>query len=419
MKKVSFLAIATLAMVSCSAKYEAKTVTLTNQNDSMNYALGYVNGDALRNQQNLAEADDLDATVAEFINAMDKAYKAEKEVLTQAEEVGKSIAFAAKGFEKSGLAENAAWTLNEKIFFQGLTNGILGDTTVMQQDAARDYFQNQYQLSHMKEQPATPAKAVKGKMNGKAKTVSLANENDSLNYAFGFLNGSQMRLYIFANDSTGDDFKEFVKMVNKTMKEKTQNPQLVAMAQQIGQSIKEQEAQGLLGEPSLQSDFELIKQGFVNGMYGFDEQMNGQDAGEYIQNTMNTIKYGDTKAKGEAFLAENALRSEVTVTESGLQYEVLKMGKGAKPKATDRVKVHYHGTLTDGTVFDSSVDRGEPITFGLNQVIPGWTEGVQLMPVGSKFRFYIPQELGYGAQQAGSIPPYSTLIFEVELLGIE
>ncbi|MBR1996526.1 MAG: FKBP-type peptidyl-prolyl cis-trans isomerase, partial [Paludibacteraceae bacterium] len=109
----------------------------------------------------------------------------------------------------------------------------------------------------------------------------------------------------------------------------------------------------------------------------------------------------------------------VTTTESGLQYEVLKMGKGKKPAATDRVKVHYHGTLIDGTVFDSSVDRGEPIVFGLNQVIKGWTEGVQLMPVGSKFRFYIPQELGYGAQNAGSIPPYSTLIFEVELLGIE
>ena len=107
------------------------------------------------------------------------------------------------------------------------------------------------------------------------------------------------------------------------------------------------------------------------------------------------------------------------MTESGLQYEVIKMGKGPKPGPTDRVKVHYHGTLIDGTVFDSSVNRGEPIVFGLNQVIRGWTEGVQLMPVGSKFRFFIPQELGYGASQAGSIPPYSTLIFEVELLGIE
>ena len=147
--------------------------------------------------------------------------------------------------------------------------------------------------------------------------------------------------------------------------------------------------------------------------------MNGEIAGEYIQNTMNNIKYGNVKEDGEKFLAENALKEGVTVTESGLQYEVIKMGRGKKPTAADNVKVHYHGTLIDGTVFDSSVDRGEPITFGLNQVIAGWTEGVQLLPVGSKFRFYIPQELGYGAQNAGSIPPYSTLIFEVELLGIE
>ena len=95
------------------------------------------------------------------------------------------------------------------------------------------------------------------------------------------------------------------------------------------------------------------------------------------------------------------------------------MGKGKKPVATDKVKVHYHGTLIDGNVFDSSVDRGEPITFALTQVIPGWTEALQLMPVGSKFKLYIPQNLGYGSQQAGSIPPFSTLIFEVELLGIE
>ncbi|MBP5659234.1 MAG: FKBP-type peptidyl-prolyl cis-trans isomerase [Paludibacteraceae bacterium] len=191
------------------------------------------------------------------------------------------------------------------------------------------------------------------------------------------------------------------------------------MGEQIGKSIKEQEASGLIGEPSLVTDFALIKQGFINGLLGDESQFDSQAASEYIQATLNHIKYGDTKEQGEKFLEENKLREGVIVTESGLQYEVLKMGKGKKPAATDRVKVHYHGTLTDGTVFDSSVERGEPIVFGLNQVIPGWTEGVQLMPVGSKFRFYIPQELGYGERAAGSIPPYSTLIFEVELLDIE
>ncbi len=126
------------------------------------------------------------------------------------------------------------------------------------------------------------------------------------------------------------------------------------------------------------------------------------------------------KAAGEQFLAENAKRAGVKTTASGLQYEVLEATLGQKPKATDKVKVHYEGTLTDGTVFDSSYKRGEPITFGLNQVIKGWTEGLQLMSIGSKYKLYIPYQLGYGAQGAGgSIPPYAALIFTVELLGIE
>lgn len=128
----------------------------------------------------------------------------------------------------------------------------------------------------------------------------------------------------------------------------------------------------------------------------------------------------EAKAAGEKFLAENAKRPEVKTTKSGLQYEVLESTLGQKPKATDTVRVHYEGTLIDGTVFDSSYKRGESITFGLNQVIKGWTEGLQLMSVGSKYKLYIPYQLAYGAQGAGSsIPPYAALIFTVELLGIE
>ena len=129
---------------------------------------------------------------------------------------------------------------------------------------------------------------------------------------------------------------------------------------------------------------------------------------------------GKAKAEGEAFLAENAKREGVIVTASGLQYEVLTAAEGKKPKATDKVKVHYEGTLIDGTVFDSSYRRGEAISFGLNQVIKGWTEGVQLMSVGAKYKFFIPYNLAYGERGAGAqIPPYAALIFTVELLGIE
>lgn len=124
------------------------------------------------------------------------------------------------------------------------------------------------------------------------------------------------------------------------------------------------------------------------------------------------------KEAGEVFLAENKKDKEVQVTASGLQYKVLRAGDGNKPMATSKVKVHYAGTLPTGETFDSSYDRGEPIEFGLNQVIPGWTEGLQLMSVGSKFKFFIPQELAYGAnpQPGGIIKPYMALVFEVELL---
>lgn len=124
-------------------------------------------------------------------------------------------------------------------------------------------------------------------------------------------------------------------------------------------------------------------------------------------------------AEGEAFLTENAGNEGVMTTESGLQYLVMTEGDGPKPAATDRVRVHYSGTLLDGTEFDSSYSRGEPATFMLNQVIPGWTEGLQLMPVGSKYKFFIPSDLAYGPNGSRSIEPNSTLIFEVELLGIE
>lgn len=125
------------------------------------------------------------------------------------------------------------------------------------------------------------------------------------------------------------------------------------------------------------------------------------------------------KAAGEKYLAENAKKPNVKQTASGLQYEVLTEGTGRKPKATDTVKVHYEGFLTDGTVFDSSIQRGEPISFPLNGVIAGWTEGLQLMAEGAKYRLFIPYNLGYGEHGAGaSIPPYSTLIFDVELIEV-
>ena len=129
--------------------------------------------------------------------------------------------------------------------------------------------------------------------------------------------------------------------------------------------------------------------------------------------------YAQTKAAGEAFLESNKKREGVVTLASGLQYEVINAGLGKKPAATDKVQCHYEGTLIDGTVFDSSIKRGQPAVFGVSQVIAGWVEALQLMPEGSKWRLYIPQELAYGSHGAGeSIPPYSALIFDVELIKV-
>ena len=139
----------------------------------------------------------------------------------------------------------------------------------------------------------------------------------------------------------------------------------------------------------------------------------------FAKQFLNTGKAKDNIQLGQTFLDENSKADGVQSTASGLQYKVLEPGTGSThPTATDKVKVHYHGTLIDGTVFDSSVDRDEPISFGLNQVIPGWTEGLQLMVEGEKTRLFIPSNLAYGNRAAGKIAPGSTLIFDVELIGI-
>lgn len=186
----------------------------------------------------------------------------------------------------------------------------------------------------------------------------------------------------------------------------------------VGQTLDNQEqAEFVLNR-------ELVIAGFVDAVKG-DAKISKAEAEELITSMQTRISEqvsNKAATEGEAYQAENAAKEGVTVTESGLQYEVLAEGPegGAQPSATDIVEVHYHGTLVDGTVFDSSVDRGEPIQFPLNRVISGWTEGVQLMSVGDKYRFVIPSDLAYGERGAGNgqIPPNATLIFEVELLDV-
>jgi FKBP-type peptidyl-prolyl cis-trans isomerase FklB len=179
-------------------------------------------------------------------------------------------------------------------------------------------------------------------------------------------------------------------------------------------------SQGLLTDLDLEAMIAGIRDSVGGNLKLTEEELMSALQALQMKKQQEALAAMEAQAKaGRDFLAENAKRKGVTATASGLQYEVMTKGSGGKkPSAADTVKVHYHGTLIDGTVFDSSVDRGEPVSFALGEVIPGWTEGLQLMAVGDKFKFFIPAELAYGDANAGPIPPNSTLIFEVELLGI-
>ena len=418
-KKITLpiIALCTLAMVAYAKKPQTEVLTLNNLNDSINYALGVLNGDQIQMYYLKGEATPI--VINEFIDALQNGYDGTIEQLSNSAKIGKNIGISIKNAKEKGLADNPAWTINQKIFFQGLVNGLYQDSSMMNKADALNYFQTEYQASASSNDSIITSKPILGTCPNKVKQIKLTSKNDSLNYTFGLINGFELAQHVLSKDADGKLKTEFIKYVNAGLKSQITNPSIVEIGQEIGQELKKQEQTGLFGMPDLITDFARIKQGLLHGLTGNTEIWNSKVASEYVQNTMTDIKYGKQKQDAEQFLAENKSREGVITTESGLQYEVITLGTGIKPTIHDEVKVHYHGTMIDGTVFDSSVERGEPITFALTQVIPGWTEGLQLMPVGSKFIFYIPYNLGYGEQQVGPIAPYSTLIFEVELLNIE
>jgi FKBP-type peptidyl-prolyl cis-trans isomerase FklB len=264
--------------------------------------------------------------------------------------------------------------------------------------------------------------------SNKAKLPTLKTQIDSLNYAFGLANGGGIKDYYIKGDSADQKIKSLLAGMKEGMKGEVDetNAELVDLGTKIGTALKEQDKSGLMGDSTLKVDIKIIKQGLINGLKGSKVQMTPAEAQTYLQTTMQTLQakkmeaqFGPNKAAGEKFLAENAKKPGVFTTASGLQYEIITKGTGAIPSDTSKVKVNYHGTLIDGTVFDSSVERKQPAVFPVNQVIKGWTEALKLMPVGSKFKLYVPQQLAYAGNAQGKIQPFSMLIFEVELLSIE
>lgn len=260
---------------------------------------------------------------------------------------------------------------------------------------------------------------------------NLKSDVDSLSYALGMIQSQGLKEYLSKMEIDTTNMRAFYSGLKEGLSEMDGPEKAHAMGLQIGQQLKQNVVEGvnneIFGEDSTQTiDVKLFQEAFISSADNKETALSMEQAGGYLRNNIDRIRakymektYSANKIAGEKFLEANKKKEGVITTPSGLQYKIVKAGNGPKPKGTDRVKVNYKGTLIDGTVFDQSRE-GSPIPFTVNQVVPGWSEALKLMPVGSKWIIYVPQELGYGARQAGpQIKPFSALIFEVELVSID
>ncbi len=268
---------------------------------------------------------------------------------------------------------------------------------------------------------------------GNTPKPSLKNDIDTVSYAIGMAQTQGLMPYL-ANAKGVDTtmIAEFIQGLTDAVNAGEDKKKAAYFAGiEIGQQIAGQAFKGingmLFGDDSTQTiSTNNFMAGFISAITGKDQRMTIKEADSTAQAMVETIKartmekkYGEAKKKNEDFLAENKGKEGVVTLPSGVQYKILKEGKGAIPADTSNVEVNYEGKLIDGTVFDSSLERGKPATFSVNQVIAGWQEVLKMMPVGSEWEIYIPQDKAYGSRETGNIPPFSTLIFKVELLGIK
>ena len=280
---------------------------------------------------------------------------------------------------------------------------------------------------------AIAAAASLASCTAQAPKANLKSDLDSLSYSIGMAQTQGLKGYLVGRMDVDTAYMaDFIKGVTEGANKSGKKETAYMAGLQIGQQIANQMMKGInhelfAGDSTKTISKENFLAGFIAGTLEKGGLMTMETAQAYTQTAMEAIKakameekYADNKAAGEKFLAENKTKEGVVTTPSGLQYKIITKGTGEIPADSSKVKVNYKGTLIDGTEFDSSYKRKEPATFRANQVIKGWTEALTMMPVGSKWELYIPQELAYGARETGGpIKPFSTLIFEVELVGIE
>lgn len=404
-------ALMAMAITSCQHKYTAK---MENMNDTVSYVIGVTQSNGLipfLNQAfelDSAKTDNVIKGITQVAQATSDAQRAECLGISYSVLLKKQLL---KSLNYRLFGDDATQSLNEEIFFDVFNKVAKGDSVGMNAMEANFYASTMARRIVIDTLEVTPAIC------------------DSLSMAYAVENAENFVNYLKETYQLDDSSVDFVlATIQNTAKNKSESK----WAEYIGVNVGLQIVDNLL--PMAEKEFFAMPEDFNrdNFFAAFFASMRGEDLlidemesgaimrreGEKILAQRMETEYAENKAAGIAFLEENKKQEGVQVTASGLQYMVLKEGKGDKPAATDKVKVHYHGTLIDGTVFDSSVARETPAEFPLNAVISGWTEGLQLMSKGAKYRFYIPQELGYGAQDRGMIKPFSVLIFDVELLEI-
>ncbi len=404
-------ALMTVAITSCQHKYTAKMETM---NDTVSYAVGVSQSNGLL--PFLQDAYAIDSTqldqVIEGITQVAQANSKKDDAKQLGISLGLQLKYnLIKALNYRFTGNESDQVLNEDLFFEVFDKVAKGDSTVMNSLEANHYITNMSRRIKIDSMAITPAVA------------------DSLTKAYAVLNAEGLgKTLEETRQFEAAEFNQVLEAIQEVAKGAELDKKAFAVGVSVGLQIKENIIP-MIQDELFADSADFNSDNFYAALFAavkgedllLDEMESGailRREGEKIYTQKMEAEFGQNKAAGIAFLEENKKKEGVKVTASGLQYEVLKEGKGEKPTATSMVKVHYHGTLIDGTVFDSSVNRGTPAEFPLNAVISGWTEGLQLMSPGAKYRFYIPQELAYGGQDRGLIKPFSTLIFDVELLEI-